>query len=100
MLSPVPTLTCAVDFLEYSDFMPFASPTSPTLKLIKAQRELDDKRLKALLFDNFDGKEKWLEEASEVLWGSGSVGVLQVSVPQLLSHHSANTMHKCKYYEA
>lgn len=91
MLSPVPTLTCAVHFLEHSDFMPFLSRTSPTLKLIEAQSKLDDKRLNKLLFGHFDGKEKWLKEAREVLWESDTV--IQVSVPQLLSDHSANTIH-------
>ena len=85
----LPTLTCAEHVLEHSDFMPFASPTSPTLELIPAQHELDDQRLKGLLFEHFDRKEQWLKEAREVLWGSDTV--LQVSVPQLLSDHSAHS---------
>ena len=92
----LPTLTCAVRVLEHSDFMPFASPTPPTLKLIAAQPELDEQQLEGLLFGHFVGKEQWLREAREVLWGSDRVR--QVSVPQLLSDHSANTVHKCKYY--
>ena len=90
------TLTYAEHVLEHSDFMPFANPTSPALKLIRPQLEMDDQRLKGLLFKHFDGKEQWLTEAREVLWGSDTV--LQVSVPQLLSDHSANTVHECKYY--
>ena len=90
----LPTLTCAEHVLEHSDFMPFASPTSPTLKLIRAQSELDDQRLKGLLFGHFDENEQWLKEARKVLWGSDR----EVSVPQQLSDHSANTVHECKYY--
>ena len=77
--------------------MPFASRTSPTLKLIPAQPVLDDQRLKDLLFSGkSDGKEQWLKEAKKVLWGSDRVR--QVSVPQLLSDHNANTGHKYNYY--
>ena len=76
--------------------MPFASRTPPTLKLIPAQPGLDDQRLKALLFNPFDNKEQWLKEAKEVLWGSDRVR--QVSVPQLLSDHNANTGHKYNSY--
>lgn len=86
----LPTLTCAEHVLEHSDFMPFASPTSPTLELIPAQHELDDQRLEGLLFRHFHGKEQWLKEAREVLWGSDRVR--QVSVPQLLSDHSAHSV--------
>ena len=89
----LPTLTCAEHVLEHPDFMPFASPTSPTLELIPAQLEWHQ-RLEGLLFNHFDGKEQWLKEAKEVLWGSDR----EVSVPQLLSDHSANTVHECKYY--
>ena len=91
-------LACVVSLptpTDLFDFMPFASPTSPSLKLIAAQPELDEQRLEGLLFGHFVGNEQWLKEAREVLWGSDRVR--QVSVPQLLSDHSANTVHKCKY---
>ena len=88
----LPTFTCP----EHSDFMPFAIRTSPTLKLIPAQPELDDQRLKGLLFNPFNEKEQWLKEAKEVLWEPDRV--CQVSVPQLLSGHNANTGHKYNYY--
>ena len=74
----LPTRICAVHVPEHSDFIPFASPTSPTLKLIPAQLELDEQRLEGLLFNHFDGNEQWLKEAKEVL--SGSDRVRQVSV--------------------
>ena len=88
---PAYTLTCA----EHSDFIPSANPTSPTLKLISTQREWHQ-RLEDLLFGDFDGKEQWLKEAREVLWGSDRVR--KVSVPQLLSNHSVNAVHECKHY--
>ena len=91
----LPTLACAVPVLEHSDFMPFASPTSPTLKLIPAQREWHQ-RLEGLLFNRFDGNEQWLKEAKEVLWGSDRVR--QVSVSSLLCDHGVNAVYKCKYY--